>query len=200
MTTRTLHLVRHGAADPLGNLTGTGREQCRLLGQRLRDEPIDVIWHSPLPRAADSAAIIAQQLPPLLVDEATELVDHVPYVPQAASLTPRQAAFFDGYGPEESDAGRHLAASMTQRFLVPNDPGKRSTHEVLVTHAFQVAWMLREALAAPDERWLSLTSIANTALTRIELSVGDMPAIIQMNDQSHLPPELRWTGFPTRES
>lgn len=33
----------------------TGREQARLLGQRLAHLPIDAVWHSPLPRAADSA-------------------------------------------------------------------------------------------------------------------------------------------------
>jgi hypothetical protein len=58
--------------------------------------------------------------------------------------------------------------------------------------------MVRECLAAPSDSWLSFTSIANTGYTRIELAAGERPALIEVNDQSHLPEHLRWTGFSTR--
>lgn len=59
MTRRTLYLARHGEADALGTLTERGREQSRRLGRRLAEFPIDVIWHSPLPRAEASAGLVA---------------------------------------------------------------------------------------------------------------------------------------------
>lgn len=38
---------------------------------------------------------------------------------------------------------------------------------------------------------------ANAALTVIEYRPGLPPGITMFNDMSHLPVELRWTGFPT---
>ena len=54
---------------------------------------------------------------------------------------------------------------------------------------------MRDALDAPPTRWLGLNS-ANTALTVIEYRAGLPPTIVMFNDMSHLPTDLRWTGFP----
>lgn len=62
----------------------------------------------------------------------------------------------------------------------------RSTHELLISHAYPVAWLVREALGAPPEAWLSLMRIANTGLTIIEYPHGQAPSVICVNDQSHL--------------
>lgn len=186
MTTRTLHIVRHGAADALGVLTEEGREQCRLLGRRLATVPLDAIWHSPLPRAVDSASEIAEQLPGLLVDEAEELNDAVPFVPDTSTAGARTAAFFDGYDEEEAAQGRRLAERLGARFSTLPRIGDRPTHELLVTHAFQVAWLVREALGAPPASWMSLGQIENTALTTIVHSFGEPPSVLRVNDRSHL--------------
>lgn len=196
MTTRTLLIVRHGFADALGNLTEAGREQCHHLGRRLAALPVDIVWHSPLARAGDSAALLAEHLGPVLVEEADELVDHVPFVPPPHEVAASSwAGFFDGYDEAEALAGRRIADGLTARFTVPPAPGARSTHEVLVTHAYPVAWLVRESLGAPPRAWLSLTAIANTGLTVIDFTAGEPPTVRQVNDQSHLPAELTWTGF-----
>ncbi|WP_405976824.1 histidine phosphatase family protein [Streptomyces sp. NBC_00988] len=80
---------------------------------------------------------------------------------------------------------------MTDRFARPADT---ETHEVLVTHAYQVAWLLRHALGAPRDRWLGL-NCGNTAVTAIEYYTGAAPSLVVYNDMSHLPADLRWTGF-----
>lgn len=185
MTRRTLYLARHGEADAFGTLTEHGREQSRRLGRRLAGFPIDVIWHSPLPRASASAGLIAESLPRVLVDEAPELIDHVPRVPELTSLTPTWAAFFDGYGAEDAAAGERVARRLAERFARPHSAGARSTHEVLITHAYPVAWMVREALGAPAESWLSLAGMPNTGLTVLEY--GEGPAVVHcVGDLSHL--------------
>ncbi|GAA4524420.1 histidine phosphatase family protein [Brachybacterium paraconglomeratum] len=185
MTRRTLYLARHGEADALGTLTERGREQSRRLGCRLASSPIDVIWHSPLPRAAQSAALVAESLPGVLVDEAPELIDHIPCVPELTTMTPTWAAFFDGYEAEEAAAGVRAAHRLTERFSGQNPAGARPTHEVLITHAYPVAWMVREALGAPAETWLSLAGMPNTGLT--VLAYDDGPTLVQcVGDLSHL--------------
>ncbi|MFI8526157.1 histidine phosphatase family protein [Promicromonospora sukumoe] len=192
MATRHLYLVRHGAADAFGELTEVGRRQAHLLGERLAGLPVDAVWHSPLPRAAASARVLGEHLPDAPVAEAAELVDHVPYVPAAPDLPAAWAGFFDGFDDAERAPGERLAAALVDRFARPADV---ETHEVLVTHAFQVAWLLRHALDAPPARWLGLNS-GNTALTVIEYRDRTPPSVVLFNDMGHLPADLRWTGFP----
>ncbi|NUW33891.1 histidine phosphatase family protein [Nonomuraea sp. SMC257] len=199
MATRRLYLARHGAADAFGELTDLGHRQSALLGERLAGVPVDAVWHSPLPRAEASARELARRLPDVPVAEAAELVDHVPYVPDAAETPPSWAGFFDGYDAAEAASGHRLAEALVARFAqVPGttpDGDRPDRHEVLVTHAYPIAWLVRHALDAPPSRWLGLNS-ANTALTVIEYRDGLPPTIVMFNDMSHLPPDLRWTGFP----
>ena len=195
MATRYLYIARHGDADAFGNLTDTGGEQARLLGQRLAHLPIDAVWHSPLPRAADSA----RQLNIFLtgtaeVSEAAELIDHVPYVPKPEETPPSWVPFFDGYDTDEAEAGHQIAQSLTARFATAPE-GDDDAHEVLITHAYPIAWLLRHAMDAPAIRWLGLSS-ANAALTVIEHRPSVPPSIVMFNDMSHLRPDLHWTGFP----
>ncbi|MPY48127.1 histidine phosphatase family protein [Streptomyces acidicola] len=189
MATRHVYLVRHGAADPFGALTDVGARQSELVGKRLAGLPIAAVWHSPLPRAVHSAQIMGVCLPDAVVREAPELIDHIPHVP--GDVPPTWAAFFDGYGAEEAEDARRRADALTGRFA---RPAETETHEILVTHAYQVAWLVRHALEAPPVRWLGL-NCGNAALTVIEYRDGMAPTMLLYNDMGHLPVELRWTGF-----
>lgn len=195
MATRHLYIARHGDADAFGALTDTGREQARLLGKRLAHLPIDAVWHSPLARAVDSAKeldlFLAGTAP---VAEAAELIDHVPYVPTAEDTPGPWVPFFDGYGSDEAEAGHRTAGALVARFAAAPSHGE-DQHEVLITHAYPIAWLLRDAFGAPEARWLGHNS-ANTALTVIEYRPHTSPSIVMFNDMSHLPARLRWTGFP----
>lgn len=202
MTTRHLYIARHGDADAFGTLTDIGRQQARLLGRRLAHLPIDTVWHSPLPRAADSARELNIFLSGnVAVREAPELIDHVPYVPTREETPPAWVPFFDGYGVEEAEAGHAIAQSLIARFSTVSEQDEdahaldQDRHEVLITHAYQIAWLVRAAMDAPPERWLGLNS-ANTALTVIENRPELPPTIVMFNDMGHLPSELQWTGFP----
>ena len=65
---KTIFLVRHGTtayneADLLQGqidnpLNDRGVEECRLLCQELKDKPIDIVFHSPLQRARQTAEIL----------------------------------------------------------------------------------------------------------------------------------------------
>ena len=191
MGTRHLYLARHGEADAFGELTDTGRRQSELLGERLARVPVDAVWHSPLPRAVASAHEVARHLPGVPVAAAPELVDHVPHVPPPSEVPTPWLGFFDGYDDAEAASGRATADALVARFAV-TEIG--DTHLVLVTHAFQIAWLVRDALGAPPSRWLGLNS-GNAALTVIEYRIGLPPALVVFNDMSHLPAALRWTGF-----
>lgn len=193
MATRHLYVARHGAADAFGELQQAGYRQAGLLGQRLAGLPIDTVWHSPLPRAAASAHELGRHLPNVPVAAAAELIDHVPYVPSADEMPRPWAGFFDGYEEAEAASGQRLAEALVARFAKVPEKGQPDTYEVLVTHAYQIAWLVRDALGAPPVRWLSLDS-ANTGLTVLEYRTGLAPTLVMFNDLSHLPTDLRWTG------
>lgn len=81
-----------------------------------------------------------------------------------------------------------------RRFTGPVDGGEEQ-HQLVVTHNFLVAWLVRHAMDAPRWRWLSLTH-SNAALTVLRFTPGRPASVLFYNDMRHLTAELRWTGFP----
>ncbi|WP_399891561.1 histidine phosphatase family protein [Streptomyces sp. BBFR51] len=197
--TRYLYLVRHGEAAPdEGGLAEGGRRQATLLGRRLRGVPFAAVHHGPLARAEQTARLIGDQLEnvPLHVSEAAG--DYVPHMPERAELPADSADFFlrflDGATEEERTRGPELARRALELFTGPVD-GEEDRHELVVTHNFLVAWLVRDAMHAPKWRWLGL-NYCNAALTVIRYAPGRPASVLLSNDMRHLPAELRWTGFP----
>lgn len=86
----------------------------------------------------------------------------------------------------------------------PTDRGYRALAEftaleprvdLLITHSQIVAWFVRAALDAPEDRWVGMNA-ANAGLTVIQYREGFPPSLLVFNDLSHLPRDLWWTGFP----
>ncbi|MFI2777772.1 histidine phosphatase family protein [Streptomyces sp. ALB3] len=200
VSTRFLYIARHGEASPdETELTDRGRHQAALLGERLRDIPLSAVHHGPLPRAAQTARLAHERLGqdiPLVVSEPAG--DYVPYVPRRDEL-PRESAdrfltFLEQFPEHERRHGPELARAAEARFTGAVD-GDEPRHELLITHAFLAAWLVRAALDAPAWRWLGLNH-ANAALTVIRYAPGSPASPLMVNDMGHLPADLRWTGFP----
>ncbi|GGQ56393.1 histidine phosphatase family protein [Couchioplanes azureus] len=192
MANRLLYLARHGEAVDDGNLTARGRQQADLLGERLATVPLTAIHHGPLPRAAQTADLISRHLPGVPMHCSDVVGDYVPPVPDLQALREVYARFLDGVTAEEYATGATLAAAALQQHAVPTTT---DSHELVITHSFLIAWFVRHALDAPDARWLGLNA-ANCALTVLLYRPHRPPTLVSFNDTSHLPPELRWTGFP----
>jgi broad specificity phosphatase PhoE len=194
LATRFLFLTRHGEAAPNGMLTEAGQRQAVLLGRRLRDVPVTAIHHGPLPRASQTAELIAGQLPgvPVHVDEAAG--DFVPYAPKREELPETSGDLLLAFARQQPPADEELAAEAERRFTGPV-PAAEPRYDVLVTHNFLVGWLVSASQDAPPWRWLTLAH-AHAGLTVIRYSPGRPAALVTYNDLSHLPAELRWTGFP----
>ncbi|HEX3750883.1 MAG TPA: histidine phosphatase family protein [Streptosporangiaceae bacterium] len=192
--TRFLYLIRHGDASPHdGPLSAIGREQAQLAGTRLRPVPLTSICHGPLPRVAQTAAIIAANFPavPVTVDELAG--DYVPPVGDAGPPAP-YVGFLANFTPAERVRGSELARAALGRFARAA-PEAGDTHELVVTHNFLIGWLVSQALAGPAWRWLGVNQM-NAALTVIAYSGTLPPRLLSFNDAAHLPVRLRWTGFP----
>jgi probable phosphoglycerate mutase len=171
---RDLHLVRHGEAtkDESG-LTARGRKQAELLAERLRGIGFAAVHHGPLPRAADTASIIAEVLEvPCRAEAAAD--DFVPH------FVPDHDEFFDRFPESERTRGPALAHEAETRFARPGDGPV-----LVVTHSFLISWLVRDALDAPPERWLTLNH-DNAALTVIRYTTGKPASLIRFNDSGHL--------------
>lgn len=189
---RTLYLARHGEAS--GALTPAGREQARLLGQRLADVPLDGVFHSAVQRAAETAALVSVALPDVPVTVSQLVGDYLPYAPAADELAPEFApialAHVADYTTLQHQTGPGLAERALAEFTAPVPRA-----DLVITHSQIVTWFVRAALGAPAARWLGVNA-ANAAVTVIQYRQGWPPNLVTFNDQSHLPDSLRWTGFP----
>jgi len=193
--THFLYLVRHGLADPHdGPLSEAGEQQARLTGQRLKDVPFSGIYHGPLPRAAQTADLIAASLPGIPVSASELAGDYVPSAPDPDALPPRFARFLAEFSSAELTDGPKLAATALKRFAQPGSE-QEDTYELIVTHNLLIGWFVSQALGAPPWRWLGLNQM-NCAVSVIAYMPGLPSALIIFNDVGHLPAELRWTGFP----
>lgn len=191
-----LYLVRHGEqldaehGMPDGPLSPRGRRQAELLAERLGGIPFDSALHSPLQRAAETAAIIAAKMPALKPEPSALLFDCVPSGP--AAETPKvYDAFFGSVTEAEIEAGSAQMADAAAEFLRSH---REDRHDLLITHNFVIAWLVREVLGAPDWRWLSINQ-ANCGLTVLTQKSGRPWSLLVHNDLAHLPFELR-TGLP----
>jgi probable phosphoglycerate mutase len=192
--TRFLFLVRHGEAPGDGALSAAGREQARLTGERLRDVPFGGICHGPLPRAAQTAELIAASLPGVPVSASDLAGDYLPSDPDPAGLPPSYARFVAAFPAAERAEGPQRAAAALDRFARPGN-GQADEYELVVTHNFLVGWLVSQAMAAPPWRWLGVNQL-NCAISVIAYPAGLPARLLTFNDASHLSPGLRWTGFP----
>ena len=223
MASRFLYLVRHGEAAEGGGLSDRGEEQARRTGERLKNLPVTRIHHSPLPRAAQTARLIAGWLPGVPLAESAVAGDYIPADLDPAGLPASYAQLVSSYTGPERSAGAALAQAAIKRFAAPPGeetappgeetappgeetappgeetaaPGEETAddvHELIVTHNFLIGWFIRHALHAPDWRWIGLNQ-QNCALTVILYRPGFPPSLVSFNDTAHLPDQLRWTGF-----
>ncbi|NEA98804.1 histidine phosphatase family protein [Streptomyces sp. SID13726] len=197
--TRHLYLARHGeATQDQSGLSDNGRRQAALLGQRLRGVPLTAVHHSPLPRARQTARLVADQLGNVPLRQEAAAGDYVPHFPARAELPADSADFFLRFLADVTDEERAqgpVLARRAQELFTGPVAGTEDRHELVVTHNFLVAWLVRDALLAPEWRWLGLNH-ANAALTVIRYAPGRPATLVVSNDMRHLPADLRWTGFP----
>lgn len=198
LSTRYLYLARHGEALPdESGLTEDGRRQATLLGRRLREIPFAAVHHGPLPRAEQTARLIGDQLDGVLPHASEAAGDYVPYIPEKDELPAESADFFLRFlaraGDEERKRGPALARQALDLFTGAA-AAEEDRHELVVTHNFLIAWLVRDAVHAPKWRWLGLDH-CNAALTVIRYAPGRPASVLVSNDMRHLPIGLRWTGF-----
>ena len=106
-------------------------------------------------------------MPALTPEPSALLFDCIPSGP--APETPKvYDPFFGSVTEAEIEAGSAQMADAAAEFLRSH---REDRHDLLITHNFVIGWFVREALGAPDWRWLSINQ-ANCGLTVLTQKPG----------------------------
>ncbi len=199
MPSRVLYLVRHGQHQRLpqdevgggsddersiradGGLTGVGRKQARLTARRLNSHPIGSIYSSSLPRAVQTAEIIAKEFPGVTLRKSRILWECIPSVP------PLLTASFSRVSSEEIARGREQAEGAYTRYFKAARAGDK--HEVLVCHGNLIRYFVSRVLEAGSDAWVRMGSF-NCGVSEVRIA-RDRKVVVCHNDCGHLPADLR---------
>ncbi len=198
-----LLLVRHG--ETVANVEGTwqgasdsplterGRLQIERLAARLaaREQPIAVVYTSPLGRALTTAQILVAALghPPLVLEPGLAEFNMGAW----EGLTYRQLAYEKrlwermAADPHFAPPGGESAVGFARR-LLHSFGAIRQRHPgqtvLIVSHGGALATALALLLYGDGSRWHAL-QLANGSLTELEW-VEERPRLLRLNDTSHL--------------
>lgn len=196
---RTIVLVRHGnyvpdpaADEQLGpGLSPLGVAQAHLAGARLAGLParLDGLYVSPMQRARDTAATIADSLPGAHFEVVDDLAECTP-------PTRRTEITADEALADLADCKARLDR-LFARFFKPA-AGHEQT-DLLVCHGNVTRYLVTRALGVATTAWLEM-SVGHASITRIRIEADGRYKVIAVGDVGHLPPNMLTgaTGDPDR--
>ncbi len=193
MGDRIIHLVRHGQyfndeqSPRYGHLTQLGKRQAARTGRRLSQWPMAAIYYSDMPRAVETAEIIAQYLPKVPLGCTRLLREVCPPLPRSM---PRSRNI-----PKELSwkLGRIQVDAACKRLLVPAR-GREKRHEVFVTHGNFIRYLIRRLLHDAPMNWVYYGTTQCGISTLVIRPKPSKPCLLCYNDVGHLPKAMQ-TGI-----
>ncbi|XP_016409441.1 serine/threonine-protein phosphatase PGAM5, mitochondrial isoform X2 [Sinocyclocheilus rhinocerous] len=187
--TRHIFLIRHsqynlkGDGDKERILTPLGREQAECTGQRLAVLGLkyDVLIHSSMTRAAETANIISKYLPGVELVSCDLLREGAPIepVPPVTHWKPEAAYHEDGARIEAA----------FRRYIHRADPKqKEDSYEIIVCHANVIRYFVCRALQFPPEGWLRM-GLNNGSITWLTVRPSGRVALRALGDSGFMPPD-----------
>lgn len=190
--TRNILLIRHsqynlsGTSDKERILTPLGREQAELTGQRLAALGLkyDVLIHSSMARATETAHIISKHLPgpgvELLSCDLLREGAPIEPVPPVTHWKPDAVQYHE-------DGARIEAAF--RRYIHRADPTqKEDSYEIIVCHANVIRYFVCRALQFPPEGWLRM-GLNNGSITWLTIRPSGRVALRTLGDAGFMPPD-----------
>lgn len=193
---RTVVLIRHGEyvhgdeSDDEGHLDTLGRQQARLLAERLDAMPIefDSIQASTLNRARETGEIIAQWFPEL------DLVLHDDI--RECTMRTRRQDIMEDLEPGEAEECEATLEGAFARIFRPVTSG-RDEFDIVVCHGNVIRWAVCKVLGVDPEAWLQM-SIANCSITVVQVRADGSMKLVSFADSGHVPYSM--TTYPGTEA
>ncbi|XP_059510893.1 serine/threonine-protein phosphatase PGAM5, mitochondrial isoform X1 [Stegostoma tigrinum] len=188
--TRHIFLIRHSqynlsaSTDKERILTSLGREQAELTGQRLASLGLnyDILIHSSMTRAKETATIISKYLPGLEMMSCDLLREGAPIepVPPVSHWKPEAMQYHEDGARIEAAFRRYIhRADLKQE----ND-----SYEIIVCHANVIRYFVCRALQFPPEGWLRMC-LNNGSITWLTIHPNGRVALRTLGDTGFMPPD-----------
>lgn len=187
--TRYICLIRHsqynlkGDGDKERILTALGREQAEYTGQRLAALGLkyDVLIHSSMTRATETANIISKHLPGVELVSCDLLREGAPIEPVPPVTHWKPEAVY------HEDGARIEAAF--RRYIHRADPKqKEDSYEIIVCHANVIRYFVCRALQFPPEGWLRM-GLNNGSITWLTIRPSGRVGLRSLGDSGFMPPD-----------
>lgn len=181
MGTRTLLFVRHGqySVEDGGHLTALGREQAAVTGRwikaHLAGVRVDALWSSTLPRARETAAILAESLERSRVRAVSVLREGM-YSKVKGYEVP----------PSERQEDRERADAAYAQFFRTS---RADRLEIVVCHGNLIRYLVCRAIDVPVARWTRMNS-NHCSMTRVLVRESGAVRVASYNEIAHLPADM----------
>ncbi|KAM9360247.1 serine/threonine-protein phosphatase PGAM5, mitochondrial isoform 2-T2 [Symphorus nematophorus] len=189
--TRNILLIRHSQYNLSGNsdkeriLTPLGREQAELTGKRLAALGLkyDVLIHSSMTRATETAHIISKHLP----GPGVELLS-CDLLREGAPIEPVPPVTHWKPDAVYHEDGARIEAAF-RRYIHRADPTqKEDSYEIIVCHANVIRYFVCRALQFPPEGWLRM-GLNNGSITWLTIRPSGRVALRTLGDAGFMPPD-----------
>ena len=189
MAKKTIILVRHGQYHPglekeLERLTTLGRKQAKLAGKRLKENKIDRIVHSTMPRALETASIIKREMGyRKALQSCDSLRECVPDFPKPLRKK---------YGYTDVKKLKRDKAQVDKAFAKYFKTPRKDSTEILVCHGNVIRYLVCRAMGIDTLKWREL-DIQQCAISIIEIRSKSplRKILISHNDVGHIPKNQR---------
>ncbi|MGA8809855.1 MAG: histidine phosphatase family protein, partial [Thermoanaerobaculia bacterium] len=202
MSTR-VYLVRHGATELTAEdrfagaidvkLSDEGREQARLLGQRLSADPIDVAFASPMTRTMDTARLIAapHQLEVTPIDGLRE-ISHGRWERRTRAEVeqefPEEYARYEtdpySFAPTDGESGLSVTARALPALLKIVEK-HRDQRILVVSHKATIRLLLSSLIGFDPRKYRDRLDQSPCALNILDFKDITSPRMTLFNDTSH---------------
>ncbi len=185
---RYIYLVRHGQyhmdreQEGYGTLTALGRRQAHSVGRRLaREHEVEFIHHSDMPRAIETAEIVAGHLSDIPKKQSRLLREGLPTAPSHWNGRPSRA---------------HLARTRERmdaaygRYFKPLK-GKKDRHDLIVAHGNLIRYLVRRALGDPIGKWWRMDILQCSLCVVAIVPPPRHSVLMAFNDVGHLTMSMR---------
>ncbi|XP_056274715.1 serine/threonine-protein phosphatase PGAM5, mitochondrial isoform X2 [Pseudoliparis swirei] len=189
--TRNILLIRHsqynlsGTIDKERILTPLGREQAEFTGERLAALGLkyDVMIHSSMARATETANIISKHLSGLGVDlvSCDLLREGAPIEPVPPVTHWKPDAVYH-------EDGARIEAAFRRYIHRADAKQKEDSYEIIVCHANVIRYFVCRALQFPPEGWLRM-GLNNGSITWLTIRPSGRVALRTLGDTGFMPPD-----------
>lgn len=181
-------LVRHGQYERFKGedskyLTKEGKKQADITGKKLKDilknKKINVIYHSNVVRAIETAQIISKYFPDAKLINDSNLDEGIPYI---SDPLPKNFKF----EPQKIKADNKRINKAYETYFYKPDKNEEDSYQLIICHGNVIRYFLCRALQIPLFAWFRFSSY-NCGITWLVLDDEGSVVLREFGSVSHLP-------------